>query len=490
MAFGITPKYVQDLPLNELSPEQFLVLVIEAANRLGWKIAYQSETGIISYTGFSMASWSEEVKVKIDETSANLQSACMGNQVFDWGKNKKNIEQLITAIEVTRAAFTPEELQSKLETITQSLVPKEQDVLNAPPPTTKDKLTGFLAIFKPSEGYFVTPVIININIAIFILMVICGVDFMQPDGDSLVAWGANFTPATLDGGWWRLLTNCFIHIGVLHLLLNMYALVYIGLLLEPHLGKVRFLAAYLLTGVAASLASLGWHTATISAGASGAIFGMYGVFLALLTTNLIDKVTRTALLTSIGIFVVYNLTNSLKAGIDMAAHVGGLVSGVIVGYAFVPSLKDPDDQQLKFLTFFLLVAGLVIPSYLFFHKKSNDIGKYEKGMKRFADMESMALEVYQLPKTAAKEQILSEIKDRGFYYWDECTSLIYELDRLNIPPELHDRDKMLIHYCALRRKSFEFIYKTVDENTEKYKSQLDSCNKAIKAIMDQTGAKN
>ena len=66
---------------------------------------------------------------------------------------------------------------------------------------------------------------------------------------------------------------------------------------------------------------------TVSAGASGAIFGIYGVFLALLLTNIIDVVQRKALLLSIGVFVAYNLLNGLREGIDNAAHVGGLAAG-------------------------------------------------------------------------------------------------------------------------------------------------------------------
>ena len=123
---------------------------------------------------------------------------------------------------------------------------------------------------------------------------------------------------------------------------------YIGLLLEPRLGTIRFLGAYILTGIAASITSLWWHDLTISAGASGAIFGMYGVFLAMLTTNLIEKSARKALLTSIGVFVFYNLVNGMKGGIDNAAHIGGLVSGLLTGYAFYPSLKRPEAINLKF----------------------------------------------------------------------------------------------------------------------------------------------
>jgi rhomboid protease GluP len=190
-------------------------------------------------------------------------------------------------------------------------------------------------------------------------MVAAGADILQPTSAMLLEWGANYKPFTLGGQWWRLLTACFLHIGVVHLLLNMYALFSIGFLLEPYLGRRRFLAAYVLTGLVASLTSLWWHKGSVSAGASGAIFGMYGVFLALLTTDLIDSSARRPLLISIILFTGYNLLGGLKEGIDNAAHVGGLISGAAIGYAFLPSLKHPDSQALKFGTL-LLVNAVVL----------------------------------------------------------------------------------------------------------------------------------
>ena len=124
--------------------------------------------------------------------------------------------------------------------------------------------------------------------------------------------------------------------------MNMYALVYIGLLLEPYLGKTRLAVAYVLSGAAGGATSVFWHEVVVSAGASGAIFGLYGVFLAMLTTNLMEKSARKSLLISIGVFVFYNLANGMKAGIDNAAHIGGLISGLLIGYAYYPELKTPN----------------------------------------------------------------------------------------------------------------------------------------------------
>jgi rhomboid protease GluP len=99
------------------------------------------------------------------------------------------------------------------------------------------------------------------------------------------------------------------------------------------------MTAFLATGVASSLTSLWWHDVTISAGASGAIFGLYGVFLALLRTNLLEKSMRGGLFISIFLFVAVNLIGGMKYQVDNAAHIGGLISGIIMGYADVPGLN-------------------------------------------------------------------------------------------------------------------------------------------------------
>jgi len=265
--------------------------------------------------------------------------------------------------------------------------------------------------------------------------------------------------------------------------MNMYALVYIGLLLEPHLGEIRFIAAYLLTGISASITSLWWHDMTISAGASGAIFGMYGVFLAMLTTNLIEKSTRKALMTSIVVFVGYNLLSGMGGGVDNAAHIGGLVVGLIIGYAYYPSLKNPEAVKLKYSIVAIVTVLVLSTSFIVYTKTPNDIGEYTTKMKSFASMEIMALDIYSLPKDTPKDKLLSEIKKIGLYYWNENFKLVSELDKLNLPDELHEKNKKLLKYCDLRIKSYNLIYKAVDEDTDRYKDSIDAYGKEIEALI-------
>lgn len=218
-----------------------------------------------------------------------------------------------------------------------------------------------LKLFVPSREIAVTQLLVLINVLIYIWMVVSGVDPLDPSVDDLVIWGGNIDVLFSEGEYWRLLASCFIHIGFVHLLMNMYALLYVGSFLETIIGHRRFLLAYLVTGLISSLASTWWHTNIVSAGASGAIFGMFGVFLVLLLSHrIVQGDTRKELLTSIGIFVAYNLLFGLQGEVDNAAHIGGLLSGMAVGWIYMMTLTRPELGKMRLMESGVPVLLLIV----------------------------------------------------------------------------------------------------------------------------------
>ena len=212
-------------------------------------------------------------------------------------------------------------------------------------PKKETDMEDFWDFCKPKEGFFITPILIYINITVFIVMVFAGLGFISFNGIGLVKWGANFRPLTTDGQWWRLLTNIFLHGGLMHLFANMVGFIFVGIFLEPLLGKVRFLIIYLVIGIIASCGSIWWYESTVSVGASGAIFGLYGVFLSLLLTKVFTPDFSKMFLISTIFFIGFNLLMGLAGGIDNAAHISGLLSGFIVGLIIYPSLKKKDIYE-------------------------------------------------------------------------------------------------------------------------------------------------
>ena len=216
-----------------------------------------------------------------------------------------------------------------------------------------------------------TFVLIAINVAVFVAMAAGGVSPTEPTTQDLLHWGAGYGPYELSTEWWRLFTAMFVHIGFLHILLNMYCLYSLGPVAERLFGPWKFLALYLLSGVGGDVASVALHPTIVAAGASGAIFGVAGALLPVLHFREIPAMVaargrRGGL--GIGGFIVYNLIYGFaNTGIDNAAHIGGLVIGCIVGYA-TPVVGSPAGRHvllrtrgiLAALALFLVVAFLLV----------------------------------------------------------------------------------------------------------------------------------
>ncbi|NPV51836.1 MAG: rhomboid family intramembrane serine protease [Candidatus Methanofastidiosum sp.] len=483
VSFGFSPKQIDNFPISDLNKKQLSVIAFETAKKLNWNIGFISESGFIAYTKFSMSSWSEEIQVKIEVGNINVKSECTGNQFIDWGKNRKNIDSFFETFKKTKEEIDKSSLEERYSELSKEFVSADDDIIN-PPLNKKEKVSGFFSLLYPTDGYFITPIIVILNILLFAVMAIAGVHLILPSNESLLLWGANFRPATIDGELWRLFTSTFIHIGIFHLLMNMYALVYIGLLLEPYLGKSRFLSAYLIAGISGSVASIFWNELTISAGASGAIFGMYGVFIALLTTKLIEKSARKSLLISIGVFVFYNLINGLKGGIDNAAHIGGLISGLIIGYSSYPSLIKP-NKILKPITIGILVLVFSIGSFAIVKNTTSDIGKYDADMQIFVRLEEKALGLYRMPRFSSDAELLNELQNNGIKNWEECLKVLEKIESYELPSIICIRNERLREYCELRIKSYRTIQKAITENTDKYDSEISNYNMEIEKIIEE-----
>jgi rhomboid protease GluP len=207
-----------------------------------------------------------------------------------------------------------------------------------------------------------TQVIFGANVMVFIAMMIAmiraGTPSLDFSGQLMVHFGANFGPYTLSGDWWRLLTYMFLHGGFFHIAMNMWCLWNLGTLCESLYGRWTYAAIYLITGIAAGVASVAWNPEVLSVGASGAIFGLAGALIAsfYLGEFSLPKVAIGGTLRSLLFFVGFNvLFGTLSPGIDNAAHGGGLISGLILG-ALIARVAPQHDAPLRRLGILGLVA--------------------------------------------------------------------------------------------------------------------------------------
>lgn len=206
----------------------------------------------------------------------------------------------------------------------------------------------------------VTYIIMAVCIILFILMELSG---GSTNSQILLKYGANLDILVKNGEYYRLFTCIFLHIGIMHLICNMYSLYAIGREVESLFGKVKYIIIFILSGIFGSIMSIAFTHNTISAGASGAIFGLLGALLYFginYRTYLGEAIKRTI----IPIIVVNLIIGFFAEGIDLAAHIGGLVGGVLVSMM----VGIPDKSKTRDIVngTILTIIYLIFISYLAF----------------------------------------------------------------------------------------------------------------------------
>ena len=223
-----------------------------------------------------------------------------------------------------------------------------------------------------AKGVSVTNVLVGILVAVYVLEVArggVGSLVTGPSSKVLVDMGAAVGlfghGNTVEGGiaagqYWRLFTSMFLHASVIHLGLNAYALWIFGSMLEPEIGRWRFLTVYLLTGLAAGVASYAFLIPFVpGVGASGAIFGVFGVFLVYNYRRRQTALGAARLRTGIVILLINLVFGFSVAGIDWRAHIGGLVAGIAAGFA-VDARGSESARRAAFVLGMVAIAAATI----------------------------------------------------------------------------------------------------------------------------------
>lgn len=211
---------------------------------------------------------------------------------------------------------------------------------------------AFLAVRRVGV---VTAVLIALNVAMFLVTVVAAQSLFNNSGSQLF-FDLALIPSEVDrfGEWWRLITSAFLHFGLLHIALNMLNLYILGPDLEGYFGKLRFLGLYVGAALGGSVAVDLFAGNVLSAGASGAVFGLMGAAIVVL-------LHRRANVQSLLVVVVINLILSTLPGISLLAHVGGLVTGAVIAaaYVFIPR-RLVGVQVAAVALVYLVLAGLVV----------------------------------------------------------------------------------------------------------------------------------
>lgn len=217
--------------------------------------------------------------------------------------------------------------------------------------------------FMKNSKPIITFVLIFINIVIFALMYMLGNG--SEDTNTLINFGANYVSLTKSGEYFRIITSAFLHIGILHIVLNMYSLYIIGMQAEYFYGKIKYIIIYLFSAIMGSLFTVALSSSnTVSAGASGAIFGLLGAILyfgmkyrGYIGNSIVNQI--------VPVVVVNLFIGFITPGIGNAAHIGGLIGGYLISMALGIDNRDKTSSKINgtilctLLTIFMIYLGFI-----------------------------------------------------------------------------------------------------------------------------------
>ncbi|MDN4164191.1 rhomboid family intramembrane serine protease [Cytophagales bacterium LB-30] len=293
------------------------------------------------------------------------------------------------------------------------------------------------------------------------------------DGKDVIrslAWGSNFAPYTLDGEYWRLLSNNFVHFGIFHLLINMYSLYYLGKMTETRLGSAYFVLFFLVFGVAGSLSSLYINLFVISAGASSAIFGLYGFVLsAQLVTAYKKKEEIKGVLINFLIFIGINVLIGLSFPVDNAAHIGGFLMGVFTSLFFVFVSR----RTTRFKTYYLVTIALLF-SVLIGLMPRYQVGYYQ-AFQELLSADALFKDIVQ--NAATDSDRLIGLQEEVKPVFDSVSEAFTHLE---IPREALQKDTtIIIEYIRLRQQLLQYYILGIEKESYTYHDSIDGVVKEL-----------
>lgn len=205
---------------------------------------------------------------------------------------------------------------------------------------------------------FMTWLMLGAAVVMFLIEIISG---GSQNIGVLVHYGAKINGLVAQGQWWRLITPMFLHVGLLHIAMNGVMIYYVGTQIEFIFGHIRFLMIYILSGILGNLASFAFGSdASVSAGASTALFGLFGAFIMLGLTFTHNPFIQT-MAKQFGVLVIVNLVFDIFASnIDIWGHIGGFIGGVIIAFCVgVPKQFGHISKIYQFLAIILVLLGSI-----------------------------------------------------------------------------------------------------------------------------------
>jgi rhomboid protease GluP len=308
MAIGFIPKEKAEYSIEGVPESNVIAALLHLLHQGQWHVELEGERFLVGDRSSAMSA-GHTLELQWDEHYLSVVCKLNGN-FTDFGTSKKVLKKFLDDFKLALENLSEHEVQHWYSQYTSVLENYRND--------TGENQFKWWHIFIPGKGAIVTPVIFWINTLVFLIMQFGNLN------EAFILLGANSFD-TLNGQWWRLFTCMFLHGGFMHYAMNSFSLMILGFALERIIRAGIFSVIYLLSGIAAGVTSLWWHSYMSSVGASGAIFGLMGTLLALQLTSILTDESGKSRIGNTVLIIGLNLLYGLNEGIDNAAHIGGFV---------------------------------------------------------------------------------------------------------------------------------------------------------------------
>ena len=479
MALGWKTEFKKRLPANGLSNWEVFALARQTCEQLEWEYLVVDEYSFTATTPLHWTISEEIITIRVDGENIIFRSQGESLELYEGGRNKKNIEDILIPAFVSLKDKTS---AGALQTLAENL---KKETLNQ---LKSGRVSGEKITFGLRD-HEMTLFLILVNIVVFAIMVLRGVNAYNPSPSDITAWGGNVREYVIAGDWWRLVSNLFVHIGIQLLIANMIGLYFIGIMVETILGKVKFLIAYITTGALASLISIYWVGLGVRAGSSGAIAGLYGILIIFASSGYVNKRFNKVWFIGVLAYIVFSVWIGIAGGVDNAAGIGGLAAGLVVGllfylFHFRKNLARAGGTRISIEI--MLVTALLI--FLYIKSVRNDSLRFEKAVMKLNQIELKAMtEMQHLQDAETSDDAAKTLKEEALPLWKNFQKELDKTDKYHLDVQFNNKRKLLHRYAELRIKQTQLIYQSMAEDTEKYNPEIEKISAEIETLIDQIG---
>jgi membrane associated rhomboid family serine protease len=341
---------------------------------------------------------------------------------------------------------------------------------------------------------WVTPALVALNVVLFFAMATSNWT-LEPTGKEAIQWGASFGPMTTGDEPWRAFTCMFFHFGFAHLGLNMWALLSAGLLVERLYGNLAFLVLYLGSGLCGALLSLLWNPNVVSAGASGAVFGVYGALILFIArhTDAIPRHLLDDLRNSTIGCVAYNLFYGFsQSGIDNAAHIGGLAAGLILGRVLALPVTPGRQVARRAATATALVAALMLCVWPLLPRPYDELSRTIDRIGAEDELAMEALRGLMDPKKNAgttADEVSRQMEEKCEKTWVRISETLKTVPVDRVPFMQEDVDR-LRRYTDLRLRWVRLLIRGIRGDPSADQAEFKKLSEELESIFTGSEDKN